>query len=600
MDTKKTKKLPRKAVLKCRGGKRAPRKFDYPMGLKDCREAIKLYGSNLECGIGCIGLGSCANACRFDAIEISEETGLPIIDEERCNGCGKCVVICPQHALELVSPISPLLRFNREDDCLSPCQQACPAGVDIPRFIRFIKERDYERALFTIKEHMPIPLAVGRVCPRPCEDYCTRNEIDEPVAINFLKRFVADYQLNSGRHISLFVAPSTGHRVAIVGGGPAGLSCAYFLRRLGHDVTIFEAMPKLGGMLRYGIPDYRLPQEILDLEIKGVIDLGIDFRSNTALGKDFSLKDLRDQSYEAIFLGTGAWKNRGINIEGRDLIGVWPGLVFLRRIAEGERVNLGPRVMVIGGGNVAMDVARSAIRLGAEEVYIIYRRSYAEMPALREEVKAAEEEGIKFLFLANPIRLIGKDNRLRAVEYIKMKLGRPDVSGRPSPEPIPGTEKEIEIDTFIEAIGQYPDISFLKNDPIGKELEFTKRCTIVVNKDTYQTNIPFIFSAGDVVLGPRRVVDAIGTARLAAYSIHSYLKKGIVKPPEKLLKGPLPRPKIDKRYVRCMPRAMMPERGVKERIKDFKEVELGFTEEMAQYEARRCLNCGLVCYDKVT
>jgi len=595
----KRKKLPRKVVLKCRGGKRAPRKFEYPPGLRDCREAIKTYGVNLECGIGCIGLGSCAKACRFDAIEISEEIRLPIIDEERCNGCGKCVLICPQHALELASLISPLLRFNRIDDCLSPCQQACPAGIEIPKFIKFIKEKQYEKALLTIKERMPMPLVTGRVCPRPCEDYCIRNEIDEPVAINFLKRFVADYQLNKG-HFPLFIAPSTGRKVAIIGGGAAGLSCGYFLKRLGNTVTIFEAMPKLGGMLRYGIPDYRLPQEILDLEISGIINLGIEIRLNMALGRDFSLKDLRDQGYEAIFLGIGAWQDRVVNMEGKDLSGVWPGLTVLRKTAMGEKTDLGSKAMVIGGGNVAMDVARSAIRLGVKEAYVIYRRSCAEMPALKEEVKAAEEEGVKFLFLANPIRLIGEDNKLKAVEYIKMRLGKPDASGRPSPEPISGTETKIKIDTFIFAIGQRPSISFLKRDPIGKDLEFTNRHTIKANPDTCQTNIPFIFAAGDAILGPRRVVDAISTARLAAYNIHSYLKRGEVKPPKKLLKEFLPKPRVDKKYIKNMPRTTMPQRKIKERIKDFKEIELGFTEEMAEYEAKRCLNCGLFCYDQIT
>lgn len=594
---KKPKKLPRKVVLKCRGGKRAPHKFEYPPEVEDCREAIKRCGVNLECGMGCIGLGSCVKACRFDAMEISEDTRLPIVDEERCNGCGKCVVICPQHALELVSSISPLLRFNRIDDCLPPCQQACPAGIDIPKFIKFIREKKYERALLTIKEHMPIPLVTGRVCPRPCEDYCIRNEINEPVAINFLKRFVADCQLSKG-HFPLFIAPSTGQKVAIIGGGPAGLSCGYFLKRLGHSVTIFEAMPKLGGMLRYGIPDYRLSQKILDLEISEIINLGIEARCKIALGRDFSLKDLIDQGYEAIFLGIGAWEDRGVNIEGRDLSGVWPGLTFLRKMAMGKKIDLGLRAMIIGGGNVAMDVARSAARLGAKEVYVIYRRSYAEMPALKEEVKAAEEEGVKFLFLANPVRLIGEDNKLKAVEYIKMRLGRPDASGRPSPEPVPGTEKRIEIDNFIFAIGQRPDIAFLKNDPIGKGLKFTNRHTIEANPDTCQTNIPFIFAAGDAILGPRRVVDAVSTARLAAYGIHSYLKKGEVKPPKKLLKEFLPRPKVDKKYIENIPRAVMPQRGIKVRIKDFKEVELGLTEEMAKYEARRCLNCGLFCYNK--
>lgn len=591
----KKKKIPRHAFVKCRGGKRAPRAFFYPDEVKDCKEAVEKYGVNLICKIGCLGLGTCVQACPQGAITIGEQ-GLPIIDIEHCIGCGKCVKACPQNVLELVSPISPILRFNRTDDCLAPCQQTCPAQIDIPRFIQKIKQRKYEEALLIIKERMPMPLTLGRVCPRPCEERCRRKQVDEPVAINFLKRFVADYEWLNGRRLSLFVAPDSGHKVAIVGGGPGGLACAYFLRRLGHRVTIFEAMPKLGGMLRYGIPDYRLSQAVLDWEIEGILQLGIEVQTNTALGKDFTLQDLRDKGYEVIFIATGAWKARGMKIEGEALKGVISGVKFLREVAEGKRPEIGPRVMVVGGGNVAIDAARTAIRLGAKEVYIIYRRSCAEMPALPEEVKAAEAEGIKFFFLANPLRFVGENGVLKEVEYTRMELGEPDASGRRRPIPVPGTETKIGVDTVILAIGQYPDTAFLKNDPVGKALEISRRGTLVVNQETCQTNIPYIFAAGDLVLGPRLVVEVIGTARLAARSIHLYLKKGKVTPPERMLKTFLPEPVIDKDKVPLKPRQQMPERPVSERIKDFQEVELGFTEEIALKEAERCLNCGLACY----
>ncbi len=589
-------KIPRYTFVKCRGGKRAERKFSYPDDVKNCKEAVEKYGVNLVCPIGCLGLGSCVEACPRNAIQIGEK-GLPVVDLEKCIGCGKCVRACPQNVLELVSPVSPILRFHRHNDCLAPCEQGCPAQVEIPRFIQKIKEKDYHGALTIIKNRLPLPLTLGRVCPRPCEARCRRNQIDMPVAINYLKRFVADYFYQKNEHFTPFVAPDTGHKVAIIGGGPGGLACAYFLRRLGHKPTIFEAMPKLGGMLRYGIPDYRLPQTVLDWEIEDILRLEIEVKTNMALGRDFTLKDLKDQGYGAIFIATGAWMPRQMGIEGEDLEGVIKGVRFLKEVAEGKQPAIGPRVVIVGGGNVAVDTARTAIRLSnVKEVIIAYRRDRNAMPASKEEIEAAEAEGVKFMFLTNPVRIIGENGRLKMVECIKMQLGEPDSSGRRRPVPIEGSEFKLETDTLITAIGQRPNTSILKDDPIGKDLEISRRGTLVVNPDTYQTNIPFIFAAGDAVLGPKRVVDAIGTARLAARSIHLYLKKKEITPPPEMLKEPLTDIEVDNQKVISIPRQPMPERSVAERVNDFEEIELGFDEETALKEAERCLNCGLYCY----
>ncbi len=591
----KKKKIPRHPFVKCRGGKRAPRRFDYPQGVKDCKEAVEKYGVNLVCQIGCLGLGSCVQACPQEAIQIGER-GLPVIDEENCIGCGKCVRACPQGVLELFSPITPILRFNRQDDCLAPCQQNCPAQVDIPRFIQKIKEKDYKSALMIVKDRLPMPLTLGRVCPRPCEDRCRRRQVDEAVAIDFLKRFIADYHYYKNEHLKPFLLPESGHKVAIIGGGPSGLACAYFLRRLGHKPDIYEAMPKLGGMLRYGIPDYRLPQKVLDWEIEEIVSLGVGVKTGVRLGRDFTLQSLKEEGYEAIFMAIGAWKARKMNIEGEGLEGVIAGLEFLKRVAMGERPEIGPRVIVVGGGNVAMDAARTAIRLSSvKEVTVVYRRDQNAMPASKQEFLAAQQEGIKFMFLTNPTRFLG-DRQLTAAECIKMQLGRPDASGRRRPEPISGSEFVLEADHVITAIGQTPDSSIFKDDPIGKDLEVSRRGTIVVNQDTMQTNIPFVFAAGDVVLGPKRVVDAIGTARLAARSIHLYLKGKEVAPPPNLLKTSLPETEVDSTKIPKIPRHPMPERPPLERIKDFEEVELGYSEEIALAEAQRCLNCGLICY----
>ena len=594
-NNKKKKKIPRWAFVKCRGGERAPRSFFYPDDIKDCKQASEKLGSNLVCQIGCLGFGTCVGVCKFEAITIAENR-LPEVDKEKCTGCGRCVRACPQNVLELTSDLDILFRLNRGDDCLAPCQQTCPAQIDIPRFIKAIKEKRFDHALKIIKEHMPMPLTLGRVCPRPCEDNCRRKQVDEAVAINYLKRFVADLEWKSKKRMPLYVAPDTGHKVAIVGGGPGGLSCAYFLRRFGHEVKIFEAMPELGGMLKYGIPDYRLPPEILEWEIKGILELGIEVETNVALGKDFTLQDLKDRGYEAIFLATGAWKTWAPRMDGDDAKGVMTGVEFLRFVAEGNPPDLGKKVLIVGGGNVAMDAARTAIRLGAEEVCVIYRRTRKEMPALEEEIEAAEAEGVKFLFLTNPAKCVKCDTgTLRSIKCIKMELGEPDASGRRRPVPIEGSEFEMEADTLILAVGQNPDSEIYKNDPLGRALEITRWDTITVDPATCQTVYPDIFAGGDLVIGPMRVVDAIGMGRVAARSIHSYLIKGKVEKEVKMLTGLLPEVKVDK-PLPVLERQSMPHLPVSERIDNFNEVELGFNEELALKEAARCLDCGLQCY----
>ena len=594
-NNKKKKKIPRWAFVKCRGGERAPRSFFYPDDIKDCKQASEKLGSNLVCQIGCLGFGTCVGVCKFEAITIAENR-LPEVDKEKCTGCGRCVRACPQNVLELTSDLDILFRLNRGDDCLAPCQQTCPAQIDIPRFIKAIKEKRFEHALKIIKEHMPMPLTLGRVCPRPCEDNCRRKQVDEAVAINYLKRFVADLEWKSKKRMPLYVAPDTGHKVAIVGGGPGGLSCAYFLRRFGHEVKIFEAMPELGGMLKYGIPDYRLPPEILEWEIKGILELGIEVETNVALGKDFTLQDLKDRGYEAIFLATGAWKTWAPRMDGDDAKGVMTGVEFLRFVAEGNPPDLGKKVLIVGGGNVAMDAARTAIRLGAEEVCVIYRRTRKEMPALEEEIEAAEAEGVKFLFLTNPAKCVKcETGALRSIKCIKMELGEPDASGRRRPVPIEGSEFEMEADTLILAVGQNPDSEIYKNDPLGRALEITRWDTITVDPATCQTVYPDIFAGGDLVIGPMRVVDAIGMGRIAARSIHSCLTKGKVEKEAKMLTGLLPEVKVDK-PLPVLERQSMPHLPVSERIDNFNEVELGFNEELALKEAARCLDCGLQCY----
>jgi formate dehydrogenase beta subunit len=367
--------------------------------------------------------------------------------------------------------------FNQEDQALAPCQQTCPAEIDIPKYIRLIKEGDYEGAVNTIRERNPLLLSCGRVCPHPCEDYCRRGIEDEPVSINQLKRFVADYEMNSGTRYPIPCAPDTGKRVAIIGGGPAGVSCAYFLRRVGHHPTIYEAMSKLGGITRYGIPEYRLPDKVLDWEIEGILNLGIDVHYNTSLGEDFTIQSLRDEGYEAIFMGVGAWKDYTLGIKGEDLNGVTQGIKFLSAVANSpeKRVPIGKRAAVVGGGNSAIDCVRTLLRLGCEEVWIVYRRTRKEMPANEVEIVASEHEGIKFQFLAAPTRVIDDGNgNVAGLEYLQMELGEPDASGRRRPVPIEGSETVLDVDMVISAISQQPDVSFMETEPDKENIEITR------------------------------------------------------------------------------------------------------------------------------
>jgi NADPH-dependent glutamate synthase beta subunit-like oxidoreductase len=410
--------------------------------------------------------------------------------------------------------------------------------------------------------------------------------------------------MNSGRRLPISVAQPTHKKIAVVGGGPAGLSCAYFLQRLGHDVTIFEAMPKLGGMLRYGIPEYRLPKKVLDWEIESILELGVKHHTNVRFGHDFDLSSLIAAGFHAIFLGIGAWKDSQLRVEGEDLDGCYTGIDFLSRLAAGDAPPIGRIAAVIGGGNTAIDCTRNLIRKGAQKVYIVYRRTRGEMPANEVEIEAAEAEGVEFLFLAAPVRAIGdEDAHVMHLEYLQMELGEPDASGRRRPMPIKGSETLLETDMVITAIGQSPDISFTEATQTRlNELQTTRWNTIEVNSETLQTNIPYLFAAGDAATGPSLVVDAIGGGRRAARSIHQYvMDKEVIAPPNELGKDPIPETLFDHvDGIIKSTRAPMPELPVAARIQSFIEVDRVLTEESASGESKRCLSCCLICYNKDT
>lgn len=588
-------KEPDKARLGCwYNTEEADTKFTYD-GVRDCRAAAMLFDGSKVCDIGCLTLGTCVNACPFGALSIGDK-GLPVVNENLCTGCGTCEQICPKGIITLTSETRRIQHIYTTDECTSPCQRTCPAGIDIPEYIYQIKIGDYRQAVNTIRESNPMPLTCGRVCPHPCEDICRLGIEEEPVNINHLKRFVSDIEMNSNNRIIPYKAAETGKRIAIIGGGPAGLSASYYLARLGHSPTIFEAMPKLGGMLRYGIPEYRLPKATLDWEIEGIVNMGVEVKTNTAMGKDFTLQSLKDDGFDAVFLGTGAWDSRGLGVEGEDLKGVLPGTHFLIDRGLEKQTPVGEKVAVIGGGNTAIDAARTCWRLGAKEVTVLYRRSRKEMPANDIEIEEAGKEGVLFHYLAAPTKLMGENGKLTQLEYIEMELGEPDESGRRRPIPKKGSEKVIKVDNIIAAIGQFPATDFFKDSGVNT----TRRNTIeVVNEQTGQTNIEGVFAGGDAVTGASIAVAAIGAGRKAARSIHLYLNGEDVSLPENAITSDSDLPKVEELVsITHSDRVKMPELSVDERAMSFTEVELGLSEQMAAEESARCLKCGLICYRK--
>ncbi len=493
------------------------------------------------------------------------------------------------------------LADNHYGDCRAPCNLTCPGGINVQGYVNLVAKGEYEAALRLIKEKNPLPVSVGRVCPRFCETRCRRVLLDEAIAINHLKRFVADYALEHG-YRERDIAPATGHKVAIVGGGPAGLSCAYYLRKLGHEVWIFEAAEKLGGLLRYGIPNFKLPDKALDKEIRSILELGIHVKTGKSWGEDFTLQDLRDDGFESIFLATGLSRQKPLEVEGGQL--AIDGLKFLRRINTGSAPRIGKKVLIIGGGDIAVDAARSAKRLGAEDVTVIYPRSRVELPAHQRDIGEAEKEGVQFFLMAMPMRLFEVENGIK-VEMARTILGEPNERGIRLPVPMPGSRLFWDGDTVISALGQEGDITFQSFGELEASIAVTPRKTIKAHPSTMKTSVSGIFAGGDAVSGSRTVIQAVAAGRRAAESIHEFLEKekvGLIEPRFNFTKGKrfedVDMHNFDGYSIRL--NEIMPSRPPERRTQDFDEVALGFSEEMAVREAKRCLRCGCSGLSKCT
>jgi formate dehydrogenase major subunit len=496
-----------------------------------------------------------------------------------------------------------LMLSNHYADCVGPCQLKCPAGIDIQGYIALAALGKYHDAIKLIKEANPLPAICGRVCTRPCEvSGCRRNLLDEAVGIDYIKRYVADLDLGSAQPWRPDLAPANGKRVAVVGGGPAGLSAAYYLAIRGYAVTIFESLPEAGGMLRYGIPEYRLPKDVLDLEISQILDLGVELSTGKTLGKDFTVASLKQDGYDAVFLGIGAWDTAKMRVENEDVEGVLPGIAFLKEYGLRRAHQLPGRVLVVGGGNTAIDCARTSLRLGADEVRLLYRRTRKEMPANAVEIDDADHEGIQMDFLVAPVRVVVKDGRAVGLECLRMELGEPDASGRRSPQPVRGSEFVIEADWIIAAIGQSTQAQAIFGKgaanmlPYGESLNLTRWQTIQVNEKTFETTVDGVFSGGDVVTGAATAIEAIAAGRKAAYAINAYIQDGKAKAePVEFLSRKDSFRTVTTEDLREGPRHArrpMPMVQIEERIHSFVEVEKGYTATDLQQEAARCLECG--------
>lgn len=574
------------------------------------------------CACACFGLRA---GMMFGARDAIRSNFVAEVDEAKCVACAQCVEVCPGNALKLgqklcatndtsapkytkitetfnfAKAVNENYRENREDVLPSgtaPCKAACPAHIPVQGYLKLAAQGRYTEALELIKTENPFPAVCGRICNKRCEAECTRGDVDEAVAIDEVKRFIADHDMHEETRFVPKMVNQIGRpyaeKIAVIGAGPAGMSCAYYLAQKGYPVTVFDRNPVPGGMLTLGIPSFRLEKDVLNAEIDILKEMGVEFRCGVEVGKDVTIQQLRGEGYKGFYLAIGAQKSAKLHIPGEELEGVLGGVDFLREVNLGNKPDIGRRCAVIGGGNVAMDVCRSAVRLGAEETYVFYRRSEAEMPADPEEVREAMEEGVKFRFLSAPVEIIGTDGRVSAIKIEKMELGEPDERGRRKPVGT-GEFEIVEIDSVIGAVGQTVDWGTLD---VGA-LKTTKKNTAEADSLTYQTAQPDIFVGGDCYTGPKFAIDAIAAGKEAAISLHRYVHPG-----QTLTAG------RDRREYSALDKehAMIGVGGFDRehrqtpgynaaKAKTFADARVTFTEEQVRKECARCLGCGATKVD---
>ncbi len=552
-------------------------------GLNDCKAAALFSGGMKVCSIGCLGLGSCVKVCQFGALSMGME-GLPIVDEALCTGCGACEKACPKNIINLSSVTRRIMREYTTEMCTTPCQRSCPAGINISEYIHQIAMGNYHQAVQVIKERNPFPTVIGRICPRPCEDDCRRKYVDDPVAINFLKRFAADFEKKENKRILPYKAPSTNRKIAIIGGGVEGLSAAFFAARLGHDPTIFEAGSHLGGLLRNAIAGYRLSDKILDWDIDGILEMGVKAETKKVMGKDISLQSLLKDDYEAVFTASGGWDSRLLK-NSKETAGPVPGLHLLIDLLKGtetDKFQWGSDVVIAGGGKSAFKAAELCKNHGAKKVSIIFRETRDQVKIEKIDLENIEKEGIKLIFNSGITEITGEEDQLSTLEYTCL-----DGSAK----------KTIKAKTLILSSGRFPELIFTRintdNDDAGlsvqwKGVEPCKPSTLNENRG--------LFAPVDVKTDYSAAIKAINAGRRAAASIHMVINGLPLSVPDTILTPDSMVQNIETlKNVEIMPRQIMPLAPCED-METCDELEKGFDEKTALTEAKRCLQCGLICY----
>ena len=554
-------------------------------GLSDCRAAALMGGGHKVCHIGCLGLGSCVKACKFGALSMGSD-GLPKVNKAKCTGCGACEKACPKQIITLSSVTRRIIREYTTNNCATPCQRACPAGIDIREYIHQISIGDYEKALQVIKERNPFPTVIGRICPRPCEQECRRQLVDEPVAINFLKRYAADDEFEKGRRSLPYKAPETGRKFAIVGGGVEGLSAAFFSARLGHSPTVFEATDHPGGLLRSAIARNRLPMKILDWDIEGVKEMGVVIETGKSLGRDITIPSLLNQGYDAVFIAMGGWDNRILRHGGETADPALPGLHLMidlnRNLIDPKMLDMRDGMVLVGSGDLMLEAVKSCKKMGASKISVIFREQEID-PTLLDELK---KEGVFLVFNAGVTRLVGAGDRLTTVFYTNFATGK---------------VSSISAGALFLSSGRIPELIYVRAEQAeAKQRKVQEKGGEWEAFENYKK--PFSNGGEQGLLSPEEAmtdfsaaIRAIGAGRRGAATIHQALYRTSIFAHEKVLGTHTFIQTISHLdHVQPIPRQIMPTSD----DPDAPEVERGFSEEMAKKEAGRCLQCGVICYKK--